>query len=85
MRYTLDLTSNNITYRNGDTLLVSFTDPFLYVSSIDSISFEFSNLETLQENHNIDFRWTYDIAQLDRATGKPYVVWSAWESYSKNL
>jgi hypothetical protein len=85
MRYTLDLTSNNITYKNGDTLLISFADPFLYVNSIDNISFEFSNLETLQENHDIDFRWTYDIAQLDRATGKPYVVWSAWESYSKNL
>jgi hypothetical protein len=85
MRYTLDLTSSNLTYKSEDTLLVSFTDPFLNVSSFDSISFEYSFVENLQCYHDIDFRWSYDIAQLDRATGKPHVVWSAWESYSKNL
>lgn len=84
MRYTLDLTSNNLTYKSGDSLLISFADPFLYISSIDSISFEFSSLDTLQNGHDIDIRWSYDTTQLDRATGKPHVVWSAWENYSKN-
>ena len=84
MRYTLDLISNNLTYKNGDSLLISFADPFLYINSIDSISFEFSSLDNLQNGHDIDIRWSYDITQLDRATGKPHVVWSAWESYSKN-
>ena len=83
MKYTLNVSANNITYKAGDSLLVSFSEPFLYVNSIDSISFDLYPLDTQANGHDIDIRWSYDIAQLDRATGKPHVVWSAWESYSK--
>jgi hypothetical protein len=82
MKYTLNVSANNITYKAGDSLLVSFTEPFLYVNSIDSISMDISPLDTQSNGHDIDIRWSYDVAQLDRATGKPHVVWSAWESYS---
>ena len=83
MRYVLDVASNNITYKAGDSLLVSFSEPFLYVNSIDSMSFDIYPLDTQSNGHDIDIRWSYDVAQLDRATGKPHVVWSAWETYSK--
>lgn len=83
MRYTLDLTANNITYKDGDSILVSYANPFLNIQSIDGISFEISPLDTLENGHDVDFRWTYDIAQLDRAVGKPHVNWSAWEKYSR--
>jgi hypothetical protein len=81
MKYTLNISSNNVTYKEGDTLIISFSDPFLYVQSIDDISFDFSPLDTLSNGHDIYFRWSYDVAQLDRATGKPHIVWSAWEDY----
>lgn len=84
MRYTLNITSNNITYKEGDSLLVSFSEPFNYIKSIDSISFDFVPLDTLDNGHDIQLRWSYDIAQLDRATGKPHVDWSDWVDYSKN-
>ena len=83
MRYVLDVASNNITYKAGDSLLVSFSEPFLYVNSIDSMSFDIHPLDTQANGHDIDIRWSYDVVQLDRATGKPHIVWSAWETYSK--
>lgn len=81
MRYTLTLSANNVTYNGGDSLIISFSDPFLYIEEINSISFDFVPLNTLSNGHDIYFRWSYDVAQLDRATGKPHVVWSAWEDY----
>jgi hypothetical protein len=84
MRYTLNISANNVTYKQGDTLMVSFTDPFSYISSIDDVSFDFVPLNTAQNGHDIYFRWSYDIAQLDRATGKPHVNWSAWEDFKIN-
>jgi len=84
MRYTLNISANNITYSQGDSLLVSFSEPFKFIKSIDSISMDFVPLDTLDNGHDISIRWSYDIAQLDRATGKPHIVWSAWEDYSKS-
>jgi hypothetical protein len=81
MRYTLNITSNNITYKEGDTLLVSFSEPFRYVGSFDSVSFDLIPLDTVQNGHDVYIRWSYDTTQLDRATGKPHVVWSAWENF----
>lgn len=82
MRYTLNISANNVTYKSGDTLVVSFSTPFSYVKSFDSISFDLIPLDTLENGHDVYIRWSYDVAQLDRATGKPHVVWSAWEDFS---
>ena len=83
MKYTLNITSNNITYKEGDSLLVSFSEPFSYIKSIDSITFDFIPLDTLENGHDIQFRWSYDTTQLDRATGKPHINWSDWVDYSR--
>ena len=85
MRYVLDITANNITYKEGDSLLVSFSDPFLFVQSIDSVSFDFSPLNNAQNGHDIQMRWSYDTVQLDRASGKPHIVWSEWVDYSTGI
>ena len=78
----LELISNNVTYQEGDTLLITFDKPFRYVSSINGISFDFTPLDNPYTWHDVEIRWSYDVAQLDRATGKPHIVFSAWESYS---
>ena len=82
MRYTLNLVKNNITYKDGDSIIVSFSKPFLGVVSIDEVTFGWIPLDTLIDGHDVFIRWSYDVAQLDRATGKPHVVWSAWEIFS---
>lgn len=79
MRFVYDLATNNITYNSGDTLIIDFSNQFLYQKSIDDISFDFSPLETSVDHHDVFIRWTYDVKKLDRATGKPHIVWSAWE------
>jgi len=84
MKYQLDIIANNYTYREGDSLLISFSKPFFYVKSIDSVMFDFSPLDTLINGHDIDIRWSYDVHQISVADGKPQVVWSAWESFSKS-
>lgn len=84
MKYQLDIIANNFTYQSGDSLLISFNKPFLYVQSIDSVVFDFLPLDTLQDGHDIDIRWSYDINEISLASGNPQVVWSAWESFSKN-
>jgi hypothetical protein len=84
MRFDYEITSNNITYNNGDTLLVDFSNAFYYIKRIDNIEFDFSPLETATEGHDIFIRWSYDVEKLDRATGKPHVVWSAWEQVTEN-
>lgn len=84
MRFVFDVEANNITYNSGDTLLVDFTEPFLYVKSIEDISFDFNPLDTAADGHDISIRWSYDISPIDRATGKPHIVWSAWENFSTN-
>lgn len=78
MRFDYQISSNNITYNEGDTLLIDFSNYFPYIGSIESIDLDFSPLETAHNGHDIFIRWTYDIEKLDRATGKPHVVWSAW-------
>ncbi len=78
MKYTLNINANNITYKEGDTLLVSFSEPFLYVDSINSIEFDLVPLDTLENGHNVQIRWSYDTKQLDRASGKPHITWSSW-------
>jgi hypothetical protein len=78
MRFDYQIISNNITYNTGDTLLIDFSNHFPYVKSIDSIDLDFSPLETDLDGHDIYIRWSYDIEQIDRATGKPHVIWSAW-------
>lgn len=82
MRYTLNISANNITYKEGDTLLLSFSEPFLNIASIDSVAYDMIPLDTLDNGHDVYIRWSYDIIQLDRATGKPHIVWSAWENFS---
>jgi hypothetical protein len=84
MRYTLSLTSNNITFKEGDSILISFSNPFLYIQSIDDIQFDLIPLDTLENGHDIQIRWSYDVAQLDRATGKPHVVWSSWIDFKRD-
>jgi hypothetical protein len=78
MRYTLNISANNITYKAGDSLLVSFSEPFLYVRSIDDIQFDLIPLDTLENGHDVQIRWSYDTKQLDRASGKPHITWSSW-------
>jgi hypothetical protein len=84
MRVDLVITANNITYQTGDSLLITFDRPFRYVSSINSISFDFVPLDTVLDGHDVYLRWSYDTIPIDRATGKPHIVYSAWEEFSIN-
>jgi hypothetical protein len=84
MRVDLIITANNITYTPGDSLLITFDQPFRYVSSIDSISLDFVPLDTADNGHDIYIRWSYDTIPIDRATGKPHIVYSAWEEFLIN-
>jgi hypothetical protein len=84
MRFDYQITANNITYNTGDTLLVDFSNAFHYIKRIDSLEFDFSPLETSTEGHDVFIRWSYDIDSIDRATGKPHVIWSAWEQVTEN-
>jgi hypothetical protein len=84
MRVDLIITANNITYQNGDSLLITFDRPFRYVSSINSISFDYVPLDTMIDGHDVYLRWSYDTIPIDRATGKPHIVYSAWEEFSVN-
>jgi hypothetical protein len=84
MRFDYEITSNNITYNPGDTLLVDFSNAFYYIKRIDDVQFDFSPLETATEGHDVYIRWSYDVERIDRATGKPHVVWSAWEQITEN-
>lgn len=84
MRFDFEITSNNITYNSGDTLIVDFTNAFFYIRKINSVQFDFTPLETADNGHDIYLRWTYDTAKIDQATGKPHVVWSAWEQITEN-
>jgi hypothetical protein len=84
MRVDFVITSNNITYQSGDSLLITFDQPFRYVSSIDDISFDFIPLDTIADGHDVYLRWSYDTIPIDRATGKPHIVYSAWEEFSVN-
>lgn len=71
MRFVLDISANNNTYKANDALVVKFSEPFKLVGSIESISFDFSPLDTAENGHNISIRWSYD-----------GMVWSAWEAWS---
>jgi hypothetical protein len=84
MRFDYQIVSNNITYNNGDTLLVDFTNKFEYVKSLDLIDFDFSPLETHDNGHDVFIRWSYDIHPIERAVGKPHIIWSAWERLTVN-
>jgi hypothetical protein len=83
MRFEFNVESNNITYNSGDTLLVDFTQPFYYVESITDVSFDFTPLETWENGHDIDVRWSYDTSPTDQATGRPNIVFSGWINVSK--
>jgi hypothetical protein len=78
MRFDYQISSNNITFNQGDTLLVDFSNYFPYIKSINSIDLDFSPLDNEKDGHDIFIRWSYDVEKIDRATGKPHVVWSAW-------
>lgn len=84
MRFDYQITNNNITYNAGDTLLVDFSNAFFYIKSITDIEFDFSPLETAENNHEIWIRWSYDVEKIDGATGKPHVIWSAWVKIAEN-
>jgi hypothetical protein len=84
MRFDYEITSNNITYNTGDTLLVDFSNAFYYIRKINSVEFDFTPLETAENGHDIFIRWSYDTAKIDQATGKPHVIWSAWEQITEN-
>ena len=84
MRFEFNVESNNITYNSGDTLLVDFTQPFYYVKSVTDISFDFSPIDTWENNHDISMRWSYDTHPIERATGKPHIVFSGWVDVSKD-
>jgi hypothetical protein len=83
MRFEFNVESNNITYNAGDTLLVDFSQPFYYVESITDISFDFSPIDTWENNHDISMRWSYDTHPIERATGNPQIVFSGWVDVSK--
>lgn len=82
--YDYQISSNNITYNAGDSILIDFTNTFLYIKSIDAVSFDFTPLDTAENCHDIYVRWSYDVNLLDRATGKPHVVWSGWILIAQN-
>lgn len=70
MRFVLDISANNNTYKANDALVVKFTAPFNLIASIQSISFDCAPLDTAENGHDISIRWSYD-----------GMVWSAWEEW----
>jgi hypothetical protein len=71
MRYLLNISANNNTYKANDTLVVKLSEAFNLIGSIQSISFDFAPLDTAENGHDISIRWSYD-----------NMVWAAWESWS---
>lgn len=78
MKYEYFIDSNNITYKEGDTLIVDFSNYFENFKSIEDIQFDFDPIEAWDVGHNIYMRWSYDVAGADISNGKPHVVWSSW-------
>lgn len=79
MIYSLTIKSNNYTYREGDTLLLSINKSFNNIESIDSILFDFTPLDTAHNRHDIDVRWSYNVNDENLVNGRPHIVWSSWE------
>jgi hypothetical protein len=71
MIYSLNVSSNNITYKPGDTLLLTFSEAFHLIDSIQNVSFDFSPLDTSVNGHNVYIRWSYD-----------NMVWSPWNDWN---
>lgn len=78
MKFEYFIDSNNITYKEGDTLIVDFSNYFENFKAITDIHFDFDPIEAWDVGHNIYIRWSYDVAGADISIGKPHVVWSSW-------
>ena len=85
MKFQFNITANNITYTDGDSLLVDFSTPISYIDGINFIDFDFSQNENVFDFHDISIRWSFDTAIIDRATGSLHTVWSAWQDFKKDL
>lgn len=70
MRFVLDVSANNNTYKANDALVVKFSDAFKLIGSIESITFDFTPPDTASNGHDVSIRWSYD-----------GMVWSAWEDW----
>lgn len=84
MKNVFNIQSNNITFKGGDSLLISFSTFFKNLSTINSIDFIFSPIESIQSYHDIDIRWSYDVSEVSKLDGKRKSVWSAWEPIYRN-
>ena len=69
----IDFTSNNITYRDGDSLIVSFDGPFTSVEQFNSYTETTSPVQTDNDYLITNVRWSKD-AQ----------TWSPWILVTKN-
>jgi len=85
MKFQFNITTNNITYTDGDALLVDFSTPLTFIDSINFIDFDFNHTENVLDFHDISIRWSFDTALIDRASGSLHTVWSAWMDYKKDL
>ena len=70
MRFVLDVSANNNTYKANDALVVKFSDAFKLIGSIESFTFDFTPPDTASNGHDVSIRWSYD-----------GMVWSAWEDW----
>jgi len=70
MRFVLDISANNNTYKANDALVVKFSDSFKLIGSIESVTFDFTPPDTASNGHDVSIRWSYD-----------GMVWSAWEDW----
>jgi len=78
MNFTYIINANNVTYNNGDTLRVDFSEDFRNIKSLNGVNFKFSDNPTSDIYHDIFIRWTYDVLTVGKTMGKPNIVWSSW-------
>ena len=63
----IDFTTSNITYRDGDSLICKFDGPFKYVDSFDAYTETLSPTATGNDYLITNIRWSKD-----------YQTWSSW-------
>lgn len=73
MRTLLEIIDNNTTYNLDDCLILKFDQCFTRVTSINSLTFNWSVAPTVNDGHDVEYRWSYD-----------GIKWSAWEQYQLN-